>query len=258
MGDGRISHVQDLLELIEKSKLGERRDAHVRLWFRGQTKAAWELVPGVYRSTFPERDEEKRLRIERHLNQDFRVQSAGLTTGGRDDCDLYFLQQHYRLPTRLLDWTTSPLAALYFAVSKDQNGDGTLYMMDAYRLALCQRAEKSFQGIATSRNAIFCKALRAIVAWENPKLCFPQFILPVRPDQFDPRMALQKSCFTFHTPGHDRLTKATNDSLLSFFIPRAAKNNILREPFSLGIDAFAIYGDLESLSERLKYAYKVG
>lgn len=179
-----------------KLGLAAERHAHVRLWFRGQSEAGLQLQPGVYRPEFPAKNEAERLRIEQHLAQDFRVQAAGLLTGRETEAELYFLQRHYRMPTRLLDWTNSPLPALYFAVTENAGTDAELFMMDAYQLSICQKAE-DFEGIATARNPIYEKALNIIFRWRKHDE-FPEFSIPVRPDHFDRRVSLQRSCFTFH------------------------------------------------------------
>ena len=253
--DGEVRRVQDLLDEIAKSGLGGSRHAHVRVWFRGHSKSEWELQPAVYRPRFPAKDENDRLRIEQHLSQDFQVQAAGLLTGKETEAELYFLQQHYRMPTRLLDWTNSPLPALHFAVTADEAFDGELFLMDAYQLSPCQNAT-DFEGIVTARNQVFKKALHAIFHWEKPD-DLPHSIIPVRPDHFDRRVALQRSCFTFHVPKRHALTKAENKTLRSFRIPAAAKEDVKNELFLLGIDDFSIYGDLESLSRRLKAAHRI-
>lgn len=50
-----------------------------------------------------------------------------------DDWYWYFLMQHYGCPTRLLDWTTSPLVALYFAVRNPNELDAAVWVIDPWR-----------------------------------------------------------------------------------------------------------------------------
>ena len=72
-------------------------------------------------------------------------------------------------------------------------------------------------------------------------------------------MSLQRSCFTFHVPERPaELTKATNSTLEEFTIPHGCKQRITQELALLGIDAFAVYGDMEKLADTLKVAHRVG
>jgi hypothetical protein len=260
-----VRSVQELIENIEKSGLYGQPLGHRRVWFRGQRKAGWLLKPGVYRDVLATKSETARLNHERQLTQDFRVQSAALRNGRETDEELYFLQQHYRMPTRLLDWTTSPLAALFFAVEnphspEDAEPDGELFMMDATKLKLKTGAPREafgrgFRGIATARHHVFQKAVGIISQWHKDK--FPDFIIPVRPHYFDIRVGLQRSCFTYHVPAQPEITSAINETFANFLIPGAAKRKIRSELNILGMDAFRIYGDLEHLSETLRLSHGV-
>src|SRR5262249_4017902 len=153
--------VGDLSHKLEKLGLAKRTHAHWRNWFRGHSRTGWQLEPGVYRGDFGSYlNEQDRLTTEQHLNQEFRIMSAGLRTGQESDEEIYFLQQYYRMPTRLLDWTTSALAALYFACCKNSDSDGELFIIDAYQFV-------PQAGIATSRHPEFRNAIQVISRWRR-------------------------------------------------------------------------------------------
>src|SRR5215471_12137015 len=160
------------------------------------------------------------------------------------------------MPTRLLDWTTNPLAALFFAVEKEEKEeeeeDGELFMMDAWRFepnAERKAYGRDFLGVADAGHPVFRRALYRISQWGKDP--FPDFIVPIRPHNFDVRINLQRSFFTFHVPGQPEITETINPSLIRFNVMKNAKEQIRKELDMLGIDAFRIYGDLENLAVTL-------
>jgi hypothetical protein len=165
--------------------------------------------------------------------EDFRAFSAGLRTGRESPAELYLLQQHYGIPTRLLDWTNNALAALFFAVTTCENKNsegGKLFAMDAEYMRKRDNTERwyggeVFRGIATSTHPTSSNGIKRIVEWSD-KAQFPDFIIPVRPANFDRRITLQRSCFTFHGSGLDVLTKDDYKTLRSFIVPETDKVKI--------------------------------
>jgi len=253
---GEISSIQDLLNILDAANIYKANHAYLRNWFRGQT-SHFDLQPGVYRKEFNVTNENERLLKEQHLSQDFRVQSAGLFKNSITDTERYFVQQHYRMPTRLLDWSLSPLSALYFATLSKDTEDGELYLMDAFQLYITQKAEHAFKGVPTSRHPIFDKALNVIFLWQTIDK-FPEFIIPVRPDLTDIRINQQKGCFTFHVPQHPILSTKENDSLKVYAIPALKKVTIRNQLKVFGIDNFNVFQDLESLAKTIKSNHKIG
>lgn len=102
------------------------------LWYRGHAKLSWDVLPSVWRGYSPAE--------ERNLTNRFRSRAA-IRYSPAPGYDAYAgwlsLMQHYGLPTRLLDWTRSPLIAMYFALEDClpldlEGGDGDAVIWALY------------------------------------------------------------------------------------------------------------------------------
>ena len=96
------------------------------LWFRGHSSESFSLLPSVFRQG----PEWGRTIDEAGLFHDFIREFAVMRTEHRSEFEWLSLMQHYHIPTRLLDWTTSFLVALYFAVLEPFDEDGTLFILN--------------------------------------------------------------------------------------------------------------------------------
>src|ERR1700733_12232794 len=98
------------------------------VWYRGQADAGWKLVPAIGRVL-------EHLKAELTLIKLFKQNARPhLREYPNTEWEWVFLMQHHRAPTRLLDWSESPLVGLYFALW-DQQGtseksDAALWFLD--------------------------------------------------------------------------------------------------------------------------------
>ncbi|WP_315541163.1 FRG domain-containing protein [Capnocytophaga leadbetteri] len=107
--EGYISCIK---EIYEREK---QNDCKKHLFFRGQADASWSLTPKVLR----EKDyNEKELVLDFYHYGPLHSFNYDLDN---DRLSLLTDMQHYEVPTRLLDWSLSPLSSLYFAVESSRN-----------------------------------------------------------------------------------------------------------------------------------------
>ena len=270
---GEANTVADLLNHIgtwTSKHVSSGSGYHQRVWFRGHSKRIYELEPGVYRDGFTARAksmygrdlEEKRLNLEREMLGEFRTAGATFTDPS-NVISLYFIAQHFGMPTRLLDWTTNPLAALFFAVIDDENEDGDVFMMDPVQVVEKPKIKgEPIQIVRTMRHPLVADAI-GMSFWHSPKelaekdpkekeakpvvVKYPR-IFAVRPDNEVGRIGQQSSCFTLHTHCS---SPVSNASLARIKVPAKGKARIRQELHLLNINHFTIFNDLDHLSKEV-------
>ena len=99
------------------------------VFFRGHDNSLYKNTPGVFRTKNLFSNEDKMLRdlISLHPEEFYSDKTA---------LEQIVRAQHYSLPTRLLDITKKPLAALYFACCKgfDNNGEVVVFTISKARV----------------------------------------------------------------------------------------------------------------------------
>ena len=97
--------------------------------FRGVVRDSYELIPKIGRpeTRNPGPYSEP---LEKEIFSRFKSHGrAHLENPPTDDFEWLIIGQHHGLPTRLLDWTFSPLVATYFAVEQGgAEGDAAIYV----------------------------------------------------------------------------------------------------------------------------------
>lgn len=95
-------------------------------WFRGQPNYDHKLIPSIFRQG-------KKYGVtfdEQRMFEEFQRRYPDQSSSHKTVYEWLTLMQHYGLPTRLLDWSSNLLVALYFCCISGEDSDGAVYVFD--------------------------------------------------------------------------------------------------------------------------------
>jgi hypothetical protein len=235
-----IKSVQQFVDLIDKERenadnLGNDAD----FLFRGQRRDL-PLLPKITRLKL--RGEISN--IEKLIIDEFRRTSLPLSEfKPEDDWDLLSLAQHHGLPTRLLDWTYSALAALWFTVKdtpyKNDNKipeNGVVWLLSPNVEDFRTETEK-YGPLSNKITKIFL------------------------PKVISRRISAQAGAFTVHKIISDgsviKFEKHATfkKKLLKIIVPPECFPRIRHRLNMLGVNSATLFPDIDGLCNHLKWRY---
>lgn len=284
----KVKSVSEFIEAVQlkRPKNTNNEESQV-LWFRGEGSANLRtpLVPGSYRTlaeTFQSKIDDlftsyNIKQLEKNIQAEFNRRAHRFISAKNIEntqWNRYFLMQHYKIKTRLLDWTENAMVALFFAISDKlySKEDSVVWILDPFKLNDLTvkeiiKSDKSCmiipsgvdsdepQELITKDKKIRIRELtRRYIQMdflndsEGNRLTY--YPLAIYPTYLDERMTAQKTCFTiFGNKINGLLSNNSIDNFLSSIIieGETTKTKMLKELSILGIDYESIYPDLDGI-----------
>jgi len=237
--------------------IGRYRTSYV---FRGADALGRELQPGLLKLVGKNGRAGK---IEKHLLRNFRKYATGEFRGGASDWHWLTFAQHHGLPTRLLDWTFSPLIAAHFATDdvSCNDRDAAIWCIDPRNtnklLPPKLRHIAAHEGADLFTAEMLEEAAESLSTFDK---LFPEpGILFLEPPSIDVRIANQFALFSVASAPDLDLNawlEAHAGVARRIVIPAAAKQEIRDKLDQAGLTERLIYPGADGLARWLARYYQ--
>ena len=189
--------------------------------YRGHANGAWHLTPSAFRVG------EYGITTRQHLADWRHAAARTLDSRPQSDFEWLVLAQHYGIATGLLDWTTNPLVAFFFACSEPYDQDG----------CVIQFARENFQEFKKPESITVFSGTR-----EKPAL--------LDASAMNARTKAQDSVMSLHYGAFPTMSLAPNGEV--YGVPAATKALGLIALSRLGISSDRMFPDLTVAAQRFK------
>jgi hypothetical protein len=255
-----VSSLLDFTRMIE-----ERMTASgCPLWYRGCGKSSHELKPTLFRHP-DNKDTEKLIALESDILARFKERSVPYQERPlANDWEYLFLMQHFRVPTRLLDWTENPYIALYFAATSSPflvkggklefEGDAALWILEPVPWNRRALQHIGFKGGILSSSSEFLKSYQPAQDYEylNSE---PVALYGIHNS---PRIVAQRGVFTIFGKNSSPMETIYRehdfpaDCLIKLVLPKNSLPNLLASVVSIGYADSVVFPDLEGLAKEIR------
>lgn len=237
MNESRIKTFDCLCDIIQNIQNKE----NATLWYRGHKNYTWQVIPSIQRTNL--------MHKERILSHSFYHSATQISTDSINytSYDKWVAKmQHYGIPTRLLDWSYSPLVALYFATREFDSTSTT----DACIWILIPSKLNTIQGFGPYIYPIdsftALEMLKPAFTDKNIDANIENKILACFSTNNDLRMYTQRAAFTIHNTNY-KLTDY-DDILHKIIIPYDRINYFKNIVNTVGLTDSYIFPDFEHIS----------
>jgi hypothetical protein len=225
--------------------------------YRGEASTSWRsLMPALERLLGPNVVYPSTLLYEVAAIAEFRYAAAShLDTLQTALCenvlDSWMLMQHFRCPTRLLDWTSSPWVAAYFASADPQLAQEDAYIWAFDRTALEKGGRREFPQL---------NELSELIEFSHGPL---NELWLVRPRRAIPRVLSQQSLFTVARrlrSNHAELlaSQIPDDRRFRILIKSWMKQELMQRLHSMNLTGSTLFPGLEGVGIHVAEILTIG